>query len=661
MLSKIILKNFKDNLKNYILFFLCNIVAVTELFIFWALNDIVLQSVTDSSIVMEIKSDFMIAVSLVTFITILLMVFSMKYYIKLRAKDYGTFIMLGMKKKMSYMLLFTEYGIGCAGSLIVGILAGTVFLYNLLYMLHRYAPERFTVTEVGGNIYRNTICLSIGVMLGIFVILLVWIDGRDLSMLMMKEEVKEKRPVSLKWLFLAVLGVAVVILAVKQYNPGTWGYYFSHVEFVVGGFLIVAFGGGFMLERLKKGRYYLHYVLKINQLDSKYQSNMMVILMLFVIYFFSFSYIGTQIAEVLPLNKENENYTYDTIWIAQPKDKKFSENVAKKYNGAVYHVPMIRATLFYSQEHIGISESVYKELTGKSYDLKDREIVIGIEDQDFQEEEKISDKLLFDLFRWIYIGKYPGEGIFMSNILHDPQYQYEVKEIHTQNLFGKFTLGEGGEEGGNTVVFSDDYFKEQWEKQAVDVCQPSMLELFSFPEETMINAWEEIRTYAEQNGVEVFQPDIYHEQHAVCYNKAVFLQGQKMSIMFLLFSKIFILITLFVSGIFIVGVKNLSELSSYARKYEFLNSMGMWEKAKKKNFIFEVQSAPYIALTLSACLAVVYMLTYAYWYTLNGQKLKMEFVRCWCGIVIFYFLVELIVQRVLAGYLYRRLKKKQIV
>ena len=109
MLHKIIYKNFKSNIRKYILFFVSNIIAVAELFIFWGLNDVVVRAVTEPSIMMGIKSDFMIAVGLITVVTILLMVFSMRYYIKLRAKDYGTFIMLGMKKKMSYMLLFAEY------------------------------------------------------------------------------------------------------------------------------------------------------------------------------------------------------------------------------------------------------------------------------------------------------------------------------------------------------------------------------------------------------------------------------------------------------------------------------------------------------------------------------------------------------------------------
>ena len=70
-------------------------------------------------------------------------------------------------------------------------------------------------------------------MLGIFIILLVWMDGRNLSSLMMKEEIKEKRPVSSKWLLFTVLGIVFIILAIKQYKPGTWGYYFAHIYFDV--------------------------------------------------------------------------------------------------------------------------------------------------------------------------------------------------------------------------------------------------------------------------------------------------------------------------------------------------------------------------------------------------------------------------------------------
>ena len=84
-------------------------------------------------------------------------------------------------------------------------------------------------------------------------------DGRNLSSLMMKEEIKEKRPVSSKWLLFTVLGIVFIILAIKQYKPGTWGYYFAHIYFLIGGILIITFSGAFILEQAKKEPFYFRY------------------------------------------------------------------------------------------------------------------------------------------------------------------------------------------------------------------------------------------------------------------------------------------------------------------------------------------------------------------------------------------------------------------
>lgn len=61
--------------------------------------------------------------------------------------------------------------------------------------------------------------------------------------------------------------------------------------------------------------------------------------MLFVIHFFALSYIGTQIVEILPLDKTSSNYPYDIIWMARQNDEKYSEKIAEKYNGTVKHIP----------------------------------------------------------------------------------------------------------------------------------------------------------------------------------------------------------------------------------------------------------------------------------------------------------------------------------
>lgn len=99
MLTKIIYKNFRSNLKNYILFFLSNIVAIIELFVFYGIRSIIKNSITDKVTAEALKTDFQIAVGIIAVITLMLMFYAMKCYIKLRIKDYsisycGSFLLI---------------------------------------------------------------------------------------------------------------------------------------------------------------------------------------------------------------------------------------------------------------------------------------------------------------------------------------------------------------------------------------------------------------------------------------------------------------------------------------------------------------------------------------------------------------------------------------
>lgn len=91
MLTKIIYKNFRSNLKNYILFFLSNIVAIMELFVFYGIRSIIKNSITDKVTAEALKTDFQIAVGIIAVITLMLMFYAMKCYIKLRIKDYSIY------------------------------------------------------------------------------------------------------------------------------------------------------------------------------------------------------------------------------------------------------------------------------------------------------------------------------------------------------------------------------------------------------------------------------------------------------------------------------------------------------------------------------------------------------------------------------------------
>ncbi len=653
MLYKIIFKNFKSNLKNYILFFISNTIAVAEMFAFWGINDIVKDAVTDEIIAFALKYDFRIAAGLVSFITVFLMVFAMRHYVNLRIKDYSTFVMLGMKKKMSYFMILTEYSIGWLFSFLIGLIIGNGVLYGAQMGMHYIYPSFVKITRVDFSIYRNTFCVSLGIMVIVFVVILIWMDGKDLSTLMLDEEVKEKKPVSKRWLILALLGMGIIAVAAYHYPAGDMQYLLSHMEWVVGGFFVLAFGGGVVLGGLEKWKsFYLRHMLQLNQLSSKYQSSLFIILILFVVHFFALTYISVEIASALPLEKYRENYPYDMVWMAQPKDKEFSEELVRKYGGEVDDIPMIRVTTFYGAEQIGIAQSDYKKLSGKECHLTGREILVGVEDQEYQKEKKIRSEDDWRVYTWLYLGKKSARTEeFLADVLEEEEYLYDIKDIHTQNVIGQYSTDQYHE---NVIVFSDDYFKESWKQISENTEEPSVLKLFTFPSANRAKAWKELKAYADENGVKEFQGST--SQNAL-YGTEQFLIGEKMRQLFKLASKLFILVSLFISAFFVMGIKTLSELTSYEKRYEFLNCMGMKKRMREKTLRFEIQSIANIALGAGLCMAIIYARAFVIRSERYGTNVTMTFWKYWLALIAGYILIEYFMHRLFARYVICRLRK----
>ena len=119
---------------------------------------------------------------------------------------------------------------------------------------------------LGWKIYRNTCGMSVANMTGVFLILLVWMDGRNLSTLISKSEYNEKRPVGKKWILMVLIGIGVLVLGENQYQGSDLSYMYSHIIFIVGLFLVAAFGVALILEGLKHRKQFYHrHILQMNQ------------------------------------------------------------------------------------------------------------------------------------------------------------------------------------------------------------------------------------------------------------------------------------------------------------------------------------------------------------------------------------------------------------
>ena len=642
MLTKIIYKNFRSNLKNYILFFLSNIVAIMELFVFYGIRSIIKSSITDKVTAEALKTDFQIAVGIIAVITLMLMFYAMKCYIKLRIKDYSMFLVLGMKKKAVSLLLLFEYCIGCVISLILGIGVGRILLYIIQRLLVKYYPRYIQMHALGYQIYKNVCLASILIMVLVFVILLIWLDGRSLGMLMAEDKQNEKRPASYMWIILAVIGNVLMIVGIILYCGSDTQYLYAHGGLLMGLILAVVFGLALFLNLLKKCKnFYYRHMLDLNQLYSRYLNHMIILVLLIVVHFFSLSYLVVQTAELLPLDQYRSQYPYDVIWITEKDNKGYAKKLASTYNGTVTEVPMIRVSTYYGTNHIGISEKTYRKLSkSQALNLKENQIAVRIENSDAKQED-IKDSAYWEVYSTLYAGKYFGkqDSDTLIDVKENEDIHFNIQSICTQTIVGKYST-DGWHE--NIIVFSDEYFNKQWNAISLKNDNASELELFTFPTTRREPVCQKLKQYNQKSS--------YHKMGKLQNNLYItdqYLNGQKMRALFSMSSKIFLIIASILSGFFIMSLKTLTEFPALQKRFEFFKCMGMRENQLKWNTFFEIKILGQIAESVSLVTGFLYVGAFIHKQKLAGG-ISNVFFKYWIILVVSYILLNEIIQEIFA-------------
>ena len=69
---------------------------------------------------------------------------------------------------------------------------------------------------------------------------------------------------------------------------------------------------------------------------------------------------------------------------------------------------MVRVTSFSRDQQIGISEKDYNNLTGRTFGLKNQEIVVEMEDQN-NSNKIVTDKTFIENYSLMYVGRYSDD------------------------------------------------------------------------------------------------------------------------------------------------------------------------------------------------------------------------------------------------------------
>jgi len=485
----IIWKNFKQNWKDYLLILICNIILFTVTVVSFHMMQLMdrkygLRKINILNGLSEILMNAMIPMGILSMFLIIILIF---HYLKMRAKNYGILLTLGMYRRTLYFITVLEFGFIFICSIFAGGVLGRGITGFLAKIINHKFELRLSVYSVG----RKPFLYSLAAICIIYLISFMTAKDIFYDFNVGKSEdmrgIAEKMPGKIRNILL-ILGVGLSLYSILQYRKL---YQFENeyllLVFFVGLFLLIRNGIVGYLIRERKGPSYLKKLLIHNQLYHKSKTNAGFITVFTIIQFCILFYFAFQFCSVLVAEEPEDMFPYDFVCLADESDNEFFEKLSDDYDIELYTYPMVRVTSYDSTEksenpsggtkptqgqHIGISESTYhalKKHINPDYvekDLKHDDNGKNIYVVYQQDKSVKAQPVSFYIPRkkaLLHIGT-PCKGfdIFDLNREEIGYQNYVVTGREIGTLIGSFRQGVRE----NIIVFSDEYFntaKDMWE------------------------------------------------------------------------------------------------------------------------------------------------------------------------------------------------------
>ncbi|MBC5742031.1 hypothetical protein FMM74_000165 [Lachnospiraceae bacterium MD308] len=479
-------KNFKSNWRDYILLFLCSSMVFAFLIIGFGLQK--LLAVNNRYVGMDqvfgglniILMNAVIPVGIMSVIITVILVF---YYLRCRAKNYGIFLTLGMRKKTLWYFVAMEFVSLLFFTLIAGGLAGTGVLLLFSVKSQTLTGRHMEWSSAGVSPYvKSVLALCLMFLVSFMAARDIFVDfnmGRSTEL----KAVREKMPGRWRKVFF-VLGLSFIVYSIYSYRQL---YNFENVKLLavltVGIFLVLRCGIAQWFMKESRQDSYLKKLLIHNQIFHKSKTNTgyifgMVMIQFFALFYFTFQAVSVEIAE-----EADTLYPYDIVCAAGDQDDDIFKELREKYDIRMQVYPMVRITNFDSTEktegmygdippiqgqHIGISESTYHSLKAaldRSYSarplhLDDKgERIYIVHQQDKSVKAQPLDFFASRKEPLLHIGQPCSIGVADAGWSRRKDVGYYFKIIEGEEigvLTGAFRQGLRD----NLVVFSDVYFEE---------------------------------------------------------------------------------------------------------------------------------------------------------------------------------------------------------
>ncbi len=574
---KMVFKIFKSNVRRCLPCFMSSILVAATLFLFEGIKEMFLATM---SVRERLESSLGISTHLyiyvLLFIGVILILYTVNNYSRIRLRDYGTFLVLGSEKGTIIRMMLSEYGMISAVSYGAGCVLGTVFLFAVRRMI----ISEGIVMELSRQMYLQVVCRTFLYMVMVYAAAVLmnvaYLQNHSLSALMRYDRKKSTLPSVKVSLIGTVCGVicfaAAGIILNNEHIPPYIKIKYGLLLVLAGVFLCFTFTGRLLLYLLGgRERWYFKYLLRIKDLYYRFADNKNIMMLSFVINFTVLIFITNNIVEFgCTDSRYLWKYPYDYVYaVEEGKADEFVRKFGGEGEADISAYPCLFLTCTEYGEYIGIPLSVYKRFTGEEEGLEPGK-VFGILQKSETGEDAVllSGRVAFET----------GEGI----------QRFEAEKQMNRILFCAHQR-----ESINVLVFNDgDYrsLRKTWDGMSLITWKAR--ENVRTESDGGREKEERMRDLADSAGVRLFYS-----------REELMLRDRKEDVMALIFY-ISMGIFLMISNMAVLAVRTWTEIPVLTGKYGFLKKLGMDEGDIESNVKGELSICMKIPFILSFVLGI---------------------------------------------------------
>lgn len=608
MLFKLSLKNIRKSIKDYAIYFFTLILGVAIFYVFNAIDDqTVMMNVSKSTYdIIKLLTNILSGVSVfVSFILAFLIIYASRFLIKRRNKEFGIYLTLGMSKRKISLILFFETLIIGIFSLVVGIGVGTLlsqFMSVIVANMFEAKLTKFTF------IFSSGACLKTLLYFGIMYFVVMIFNTINISKCKLidlihsskkSEKIKLKNPVICTIIFILsciMLGYAYYLVIGDTSTLSDKKLYTSIAFGAISTFFIFWSLSGLLLKifmSMKKVYYKKLNIFTLRQFSSKINTTVFSTTIICLMLFITICVLSSALSMKNSLNnnliafsprdveltkeynvykdtdiqKQNSKLTFEEIYT------KFGFDIKKKFKNIV-------CFSLYSDDSVTLKSTLgtYYKTAKKQYPfLRYDEYIILMKNSDYNNLAKSFnlEKVNLKNNEYVVVGNYQemidikNEALKRNVKITINQKSYYPK--YKKAINGFYTMGSRTSEIG-FIVLPDDVLTDNQkikDKMVADYSgNPSDIE-------TMINSITVNTKFYTDYGVTLnTKKDI--REASVGLGALVTFLGLYLGIIFL------------ISCAAILALKELSESSDNALKFNMLRRLGVDEKMINRTLFTQI-------------------------------------------------------------------------